>query len=112
VQPDDAYWRRPAENDFAADPARPPLPFGPPLPDLPDGPKLIYNGPPVSAPPPADWRPQHVVEPTPPRRLPEQDHAAIDEREARARTVTIGLSIVAGAVMLIILCAVCGRSLF
>jgi hypothetical protein len=75
-------------------------------------PKLIYHGPPMSAPPPAGWRPPHVVEPAPPRRLPEQDHAAIDEQEARARTLSLGFAIVAGAVMVIVLCAVCGRTLF
>jgi hypothetical protein len=112
VEPDDAYWRRPAESDPGPAQGASPFATGSPPPVLPDVPKLIYQGPPVSAAPPADWRPQQVVEPVPPRQLPEQDHAAIDDRESRARTLTVGLAIVAGAVMLIVLCAVCGRSLF
>jgi hypothetical protein len=75
-------------------------------------PGLIYHGPPLTTPPPAGWRLPHVVEPAPPRRLPVQDHSAIDEQEARARTLSIGFAIVAGAVILIALCAVCGRALF
>jgi hypothetical protein len=51
----------------------------------------------------------HVVETPPPRRLPPQDHAAIDNAEARARVFTIGMGAVAGAVILIALCALAGR---
>lgn len=64
------------------------------------------------SPPAGGWRPQHVVEPAPPRRLPPQDHAAIDSDEARARTLTYGIAILAGAVLVVLLCAVCGRVLF
>jgi hypothetical protein len=63
-------------------------------------------------PPPYAWQPAHVVEPAPPRSLPVQDHPAIDADEARARTLTYGLAAVAGAVLLIVLCALCGRTLF
>lgn len=71
-----------------------------------------YQGPPPTTPPPADWRPPHVIQPAPPRRLPDQDHAAIDEDEARARTLTRGLAMVAGALLLVVLCSLCGRTLF
>jgi hypothetical protein len=75
-------------------------------------PNLIYQGPPVWSAPPTDWRPTHVVEPALPRRLPEQNHAAIDDQEAKARTLSLGLAIVASAIMVIVLCAMCGRNLF
>jgi hypothetical protein len=71
-----------------------------------------YQGPPRTTPPPTGWRPPHVIQPAPPRRLPEQDHAAIDEDEARARTLTRGLAMVAGALLLVVLCSLCGRTLF
>jgi len=44
--------------------------------------------------------------------LPTQDHAAIDDQEAQARSLTRGLAMVAGAIMLIVLCALCGRLMF
>jgi hypothetical protein len=47
-----------------------------------------------------------------PRRLPLQDHARIDEDEARARTVTLGVGIVAGAIFLVAMCALCARLVF
>jgi hypothetical protein len=71
-----------------------------------------YQGPPPMTPPPAGWRPPHIVQPVPPRNLPRQDHGAIDEQEARARTLTQGMAMVAGAILLIVLCALCGRALF
>jgi len=52
------------------------------------------------------------VEPLPPRRLPAQDHGAIDEDETKARTLTRGLGLLVGAVLVILLCALCGRVLF
>jgi len=48
----------------------------------------------------------------PPRRLPDQNHAAIDDDEARARTLTRGLAMVAGALLLVVACSLCGRILF
>jgi hypothetical protein len=78
----------------------------------PASPYLGYQGPPATTAPPAEWRPPHVIQPAPPRRLPEQDHAAIDEDEARARTMTRGLAMVAGALLLVVLCSLCGRILF
>jgi hypothetical protein len=71
-----------------------------------------YEGPPRSTAPPADWRPPQVYQPAPPRRLPDQDHAAIDDDEARARTLTRGLAMVAGALLLVVACSLCGRILF
>jgi len=75
-------------------------------------PGLSYPGPPATFPPPSGWRPEQVVEPPPPGRLPAQDHRAIDEEEAKARTLTRGLGLLAAAILLILLCALCGRVLF
>jgi hypothetical protein len=97
VQPDDQYWRGQADTP-ASTPAQRPDPE--------------YAGPPTMTPPPPAWQPQRIVEPAPPRRLPPQDHAAIDADEARARTLTYGVGILAGAVLVILLCALCGRLLF
>jgi hypothetical protein len=52
------------------------------------------------------------VQPAPPRRLPAQNHGAIDDDEAKARTLTRGLGLLVGAILLILLCALCGRVLF
>ena len=71
-----------------------------------------YQGPPPTTAPPADWRPPQVYQPAPPRRLPDQNHAAIDDDEARARTLTRGLAMVAGALLLVVACSLCGRILF
>jgi hypothetical protein len=59
------------------------------------------------SPPPAGWRPPRIVEPTPPRQLPAQDHARIDEEEARARALTRGIAIVTAIIIMIILFAIC-----
>ena len=64
------------------------------------------------APPPSGWRPQRVFRLADPRRLPAQDHARIDADEARARTVTLGVGIVVGAVFLVAMCALCARLVF
>jgi len=71
-----------------------------------------YHGPPPTTPPPSDWRPPHIVEPAPPRRLPAQDHIRIDDEEARARILTRGIGIVVGAILIVVLCALCGREVF
>jgi hypothetical protein len=91
---DDEQWQR--QGDVGAQPRGP----------------AGYEGPPRTTAPPAGWRPPQVVQPAPPRRLPEQDHAAIDEDESRARTLTRGLAMVAGALLLVVLCSLCGRLLF
>ncbi len=98
MQPDDQYWRGP---DGATPPPAPGQWLGP-----------EYVGPPPMAPPPVAWQPDRVVEPPAPRPLPAQDHAGIDADETRARTLTYGVGIVTGAVLLILLCAICSRTLF
>lgn len=52
------------------------------------------------------------MEPPPPRALPPQDHGEIDVQEAAARTLTYGIGLVAGAVMLLALCALFARAIF
>jgi hypothetical protein len=64
------------------------------------------------SPPPTGWRPPNVVEPAPPRTLPNQDHGRIDEDEAAARTLTHGVGILVGAILLIVFCALCARVAF
>lgn len=53
-----------------------------------------------------------VVRPAPPRALPRQDHQDLDAKERSARTLTLGVGMVAAAIMLILLCAQCARALF
>ena len=62
--------------------------------------------------PPSGWRPEYLVPVPPPRRLPAQDHAALDDEEARARAVTLAMGAVAAALLLVVLCALAGRALF
>ncbi|MGH3727481.1 MAG: translation initiation factor 2 [Micromonosporaceae bacterium] len=94
----DAYWRRPANGDSppAAGAAREEAPPG-------------YDGPPPNSPPPTGWRTPTVAEPHAPRTLPEQDEPVIEEAEREARTVTYGVGIVAGAIVLVLLFVVCAR---
>lgn len=103
-EPEDAYWRRP----------EPPEPGGaaeePTAPQPPTGPG--YAGPPPTAPPPPGWRPPVVQQPAPPRTLPGQDQARLDEAEASARTLTFGVGMVAGAVLLVVICLLCSRVIF
>lgn len=100
--PEDAQWRRPADAAPERDPAPPD--------DTPWRP--AYAGPPPNTPPPTGWRPEFVVQPAAPRTLPGQDHADLDAQEQSARTVTYGIGLVAGAILLIVLCTLCGRALF
>lgn len=113
---DDSYWRRPRgdannEPSHAADEGggTDPQPGGGHV-DRGAEPTYTYQGPPTATPPPTGWRPPYVVEPPPPRRLPVQDHARIDEEEARARTLTRGVGLVVLAILTIVLCALCGRT--
>lgn len=53
-----------------------------------------------------------VVEPPPPRRLPHQDHLAIDRDETGARVFTRGVGLVVAAVLVIFSCLLCGQRLF
>jgi hypothetical protein len=96
---DDRQWRRPStpEPEPALAPPTPPQP--------------VYTGPPRGTPPPPDWRPRTLVQVPPPRQLPAQDEAALDEREQQSRTITYGVGMVAGAILLIVLFIVCGRAL-
>jgi hypothetical protein len=103
ASPEDAQWRRPTEP--AATPPESPAAASTPW-------RSEYSGPPPNIPPPHDWRPEFVVHPSPPRPLPTQDHADLDAREQSARTLTYGFGLVAGALLLIVLCALCGRALF
>ncbi len=89
----DAYWRRPAEETTRAEEA----PVAP----------EPYTGPPPTTPPPAEaWRGPVITPPAPPRQLPEQDHAALDAEDERSRAVTLGVGILAGAVLLVLLIVV------
>jgi hypothetical protein len=102
---DDAFWRRPEHEDPAGPgfvrPATPAVPSPPP-----------YAGPPRSAPPPPGWRPPLVSKPPVPRSMPAQDQAALDEAEGSARTITYGIGMVAGAILLIVMGLLCSRLLF
>jgi hypothetical protein len=102
---DDLQWRRPPAG--AAGPAPGTTP---PSAELPDPP--AYSGPPRSVVPPPDWRPRVLIQPQPPRQLPAQDQAALDAQEREARTITLGIGMVAGAVLLVVLLILCGRVLF
>ena len=73
---------------------------------------MVYTGPPPTAPPPPGWRPPVVVTPAAPRTLPAQDTARIDAEEQSARTLTYGVGMVAGAVLVVLLLILCGRFLF
>jgi hypothetical protein len=102
---DDAFWRRPEHEDpsgpEAGRPAAAPQSAPPP-----------YSGPPRADPPPSGWRPPVVAQPPPPRALPAQDESALDGAESAARTLTYGIGMVAGAILLIVLCLLCSRLLF
>ncbi|MEE6259483.1 translation initiation factor 2 [Plantactinospora sonchi] len=100
---DDAFWRRPTGPP--ADPPRPPVePAG--------GAGPRYAGPPPSSMPPPEWQPALHVQPSPPRALPAQDLPALDTAESNARTLTYGIGMVGGAVVLVLMCLLCSRVLF
>jgi hypothetical protein len=103
VPDDDGYWQRPDERSEPYRPV-PPTPAPDPVPP--------YAGPPHADPPPPTWRPPTVAEPPPPRALPAQDFAALDESERSARTVTYGVGLVVGAIALILMCLLCARVIF
>jgi hypothetical protein len=98
---DDAYWQRPEPG--AAQPAR-----SRPGPD----PVPRYSGPPRTDPPPGGWRPPVVPQLPPPRSMPAQDMAALEESEGSAKTVTYGVGLVAAAIGVILMILLCGRVLF
>jgi hypothetical protein len=53
-----------------------------------------------------------MVHPAPPRDLPEQDHAGIDEAESSARRLTLGVGAAAGVVLVLMLMVLCGGFFF
>ncbi len=96
---DDPFWRRPPGGM----PERPaPSSAGAPA-------EQPYAGPPRSLMPPPHWRPPVVVPVSPPRDMPVQDHLRLDAEEQATRTVSHGIGLVAGAVVLLLLVAVCAR---
>jgi hypothetical protein len=114
---DDFQWRRPSGADAdptrfpgaGADPARSP---GVGAGQAPSGGQPAYSGPPRSTPPPPDWHPRTLIQAPPPRQLPAQDTQRLDAEERETRTVTYGVGMIAGAVLLIVLFVLCGRALF
>ena len=102
---DDAGWRRPPAGAGSERTA-------PAAPTAPSRPPVEYSGPPPSNPPPANWRPPLVQRPVPPRQLPEQDHDRLDVEEQAARTLSQGIGMVAGAVLLVLMLILCARALF
>ncbi|MFB6395186.1 translation initiation factor 2 [Polymorphospora lycopeni] len=101
---DHEYWRRPADLE----PGQPaPRPAAPAAPETPG-----YQGPPPTTPATTGWRPPTVVNPMAPRQLPSQDQDSIDADERGARTLTYGIAMVGGAVLVIVICLLCSRVLF
>lgn len=98
---DDRQWRRPATPEDAPAPA--PAPLVP-------APAPGYTGPPRTLPPPPGWQPRRLVQVPPPHPLPPQDLDALDAQERQSRTVTYGVGMVAGAILLIVLFILCGRT--
>jgi hypothetical protein len=105
---DDLQWRRPP----GAETGRPDAPEQPAQPRVPTDDQPPYPGPPRTTPPPPEWRPRTLIQTPPPRSLPEQNLDQLDASEKEARTVTYGVGMVAGAILLIVLFVVCGRALF
>jgi hypothetical protein len=101
VPDDDEYWQRPDPAAESPRPSAEPAPRPPP-----------YAGPPRPEPPSPHWRPPTVAQPPPPRSMPAQDMDALDEAEGSARTITLGVGMVAGAIALILMCLLCARALF
>jgi hypothetical protein len=52
------------------------------------------------------------VQPPAPRELPGQDVAGVEAEERSARTLTYGIGMIAGAVLVIVVCLLCSRLLF
>jgi hypothetical protein len=101
-------WRRPPDEQRAGT-----SPSGrTPGPPDPYGVSPPYAGPPPTQAPPRGWRPPTVVRSPDPRDLPAQDLDAISRDERAARTLTLGVGMIAGAVALIVTCLLCSRVLF
>jgi hypothetical protein len=98
---DDAAWRKP-ENGATRSTSEPTgMQAGP-----------GYLGPPPTNAPPAGWRPPVVIQPAAPRALPEQNHDRLDVAERAARTLTNGIGMVVGAILLVLLLILCARGIF
>jgi hypothetical protein len=52
-----------------------------------------------------------VYQPADPRELPAQNIPVIETGEQQARTVTLGVGMIAGTVILVVLFVLCGRAL-
>ena len=61
---------------------------------------------------PGTWHPPTVIQPPEARKLPAQDENALDAAERQARTVTHGIGLIAGAILLLLLVVLCGRLIF
>lgn len=131
---DDSFWRQPAippaggpeapPADPPGGPGAPPAPTfpGPPSVDRhqvvrpagppPPAPSANYPGPPRNPVPSPQWQPPVYVQPAPPRPLPAQDVPALEAAEGSARTLTYGVGLIAGAVLLVVMCLLCSRLLF
>ena len=96
----DDYWRRPAAG---ADERPAPAPEATSAP---------YTGAPRSMPPPHGWRPPLVIQPAPPRKMPEQDLERLDREEQAATILTKGIGMFAGAILIALLLIFCGRLVF
>ncbi|MEV0395434.1 translation initiation factor 2 [Polymorphospora rubra] len=103
---DHGYWRRPADLEPGQPAPRPAAPADPGA----DAP--TYAGPPPTTPATTGWRPPTVVNPAAPRELPPQNQESIDADERGARTLTYGIAMVGGALLLIVICLLCSRVLF
>jgi hypothetical protein len=90
----------------------PPADGTPGPPGDPHGVSPPYSGPPPTQAPPRGWRPPTVIRSPDPRDLPAQDLDAIVRDERGARTLTLGVGMIAGAVALIVTCLLCSRVLF
>jgi len=97
---DDDFWRRPAPGAEGQ-----PVPATEPV-------SAPYTGAPRSTPPPHGWRPPLVIQPAPPRKLPEQDLERLDREEQAATILTKGIGMFAGAVIIALLLIFCGRLIF
>lgn len=71
-----------------------------------------YQGPPRAPQVPGAWRPPTVIQPPAARSLPAQDADVLDAAERRARTITHGVGMIAGAILLLVLAVLCGRLIF
>lgn len=97
---DEQLWRR--HPDGAG--AETPQPSTPPVTPYDGPPPTVFAGP--------DWRPRTLIQVPAARTLPEQDDAEVDQQERSARTVSYGVGMLAGAIVVIVLIVLCGRIVF